>query len=446
MHPSTRIHLVLACAVYLGALHISYIYLTAPYFGYYGLGYSPTSTAAVVLSMVAALLPVLWLPINTNRPSLVVYYLIYTFVIVPACIVPAYTGALATAELIRLQVWVLLCFGLLSLVYLVPLSQLPRIAIPKTWFFILLFVFSFATYATIVHYLGFSFRFPNPANVYEIRDGFNVQTEQINSTWLAYCMNWQAFVINPFFMAYGLLTKKYHWLVLGLVGELAIYALGGLKQVLFALALVLALYAIEKHKNLGLSILWYMTTFVAMCFISDVFIFHTISGITSMFVRRLIFMPGELTSFYYDFFSNNSFALLGLSILKGFVSYPYSLPPPKLIGAAYFAHDVTDANANYLADGFANFGVAGMLGATVLLAALLWVIDSISTTRSKALVILLLGLPAIEIANSGILTCIANHGVGLAVLLLYLLPREFDRIGQRSARRTTLKLVPEPTY
>jgi hypothetical protein len=366
---------------------------------------------------------------------------LYAFVIVPGCIVPAYTGALAAEELIRLQAWLLICFALLGLAYLVPLSRFPRVEISKTWLFLLLFVFSFATYATIIHYLGFSFRFPNPANVYQIRDDFNVLTESINSTWLAYCMNWQAFVINPFLMAYGLLTKKYHWLVVGLFGELAIYALGGLKQVLFALALVLALFLIERHKNLGLAVLWYTTGFVVLCFVSDFFIFHTISGITSMFVRRLIFMPGELTSFYYDFFSNNSFALLGHSILKGFVSYPYSLPPPKLIGAAYFGHDTTNANANYLGDGFANFGFAGMVGATVLLAALLWVIDSVSTTRSKRLVILLLGIPAIEFANSGVLTCIGNHGVGLAVLLIYLLPRELDHVGETSAQYSDLNLV-----
>src|SRR6185369_7559376 len=144
-------HLLAASVAYLGVLHISYIYLTAPYFAYYGLGYTPSSTMVVVWSMLAALLPVLWLPLDSKRPSLVVYYILYAFVIVPACIVPAYTDALATEDLIRLQVWILICFALLGLGYLVPLTRLPRIEISKTWFFIVLFVFSVASYATIVH-------------------------------------------------------------------------------------------------------------------------------------------------------------------------------------------------------------------------------------------------------------------------------------------------------
>jgi hypothetical protein len=281
--------------------------------------------------------------------------------------------------------------------------------------------------------------------VYEVRDDFNVLTENINSTWLAYCMNWQSFVINPFLMAYGLLSRKYYWVVLGLLGELAIYALGGLKQVLFALVIVLGLFVIQRYRTAGLAFLWYTTAFVTVCVAFDQFVFHTISGMTSMFIRRLVFMPGQLTGYYYDFFSNNNFALLGHSILRGFVTYPYSLPPPKLIGAAYFGRDTTNANVNFLGDGFANFGFAGMVGTTVLLAVLLWIIDSISTSRSKSLVIIMLGVPAIEIANSGLLTCIANHGVGLAILLLYLLPREFDSLGtQRSAESKSPRFYSEP--
>ena len=39
---------------------------------------------------------------------------------------------------------------------------------------------------------------------------------------------------------------------------------------------------------------------------------------TTLFVRRMIVVPGQLTTLYYDFFSTHPHALLAQSIFKGF--------------------------------------------------------------------------------------------------------------------------------
>jgi hypothetical protein len=144
-------------------------------------------------------------------------------------------------------------------------------------------------------------------------------------------------------------------------------------------------------------------------------------------------MNGQITGMWFDFFSNNRFALLGHSVLKGFVNYPYSLEPPSLIGEMYFGHDKMNADANIWADGFANFGYLGMLGATLALGAWLWLVDSSGRNRNARLIMLMVGVPGFVLANCGLLTSLGNHGLGFTLLLIYLLPRKLNLIGERSA-------------
>jgi hypothetical protein len=428
-----RVGLMAGVAIYVALLHLAYVYLTAPYFGYEGMYYSPLSDKAVVLSWLFALLPTIWLPLRSTRPSLVVYYLLYAFVIIPACLVPAYVGALSLASLITMQAVLLTCFALLGLIYVVPLARVPHIRFPQMWLGALIALFSCTCYLAIMHFIGFSLRFPDPLDVYGVRADYNQLTAEINSKWLQYCVAWQSNVINPFMMAYGLTSKKYYIAGLGLVGQLVIYALGGVKVVLFSFLLLLALYAIGRYKCFGVAFISGITVFSGLCMVLDLFLLDTHLGLTSLFVRRLIFLPGQLTGMYVDFFSANPFALLGHSILKGFVTYPYSLPPPQLIGATYFGG--ANANANLWADGFANFGYSGMLGMTVLLGCWMWLIDSIGARRNSRLIMLMLGVLGIVLANSALLTAFANQGLGAALLLIYSLPREFGSFEPRSAFR-----------
>lgn len=425
MNFSKRLQLLAAAVSYIGVLHIAYVYLTAPYFSYVGLGYSPASSSVVVWSWVLALIPVAWLPLDTTRPSLVVYYLLYTLVIVPACVVPAYTGALPSGSLLQLQISLLVCFALLGLIYRIPLSRLPRIRLSKLSYFVLLALFSCASYLTLMHFFGFAFRFPNPFNVYDVRSDFNELAATINTRWVGYCANWQAFVINPFFMAYGLLARKYWVIAAALAGQLAIYALGGLKMVLFSSVLALVLLIMQRFRHFGVVFLASAALFVAACIIFDAFLWRTSVGLTSLFVRRMVFLPGQLTGMFFDFFSHNRFALLGHSVLKGVVTYPYSLEPPYLIGETYFSQDKMAADANIWGDGFANFGYFGMLGATLLLGCWMWVVDSSSINRNRKLIMLMVGVPSVVLANCGLLTSIGNHGLGLTLVLIYLLPSEF---------------------
>jgi hypothetical protein len=81
-----------------------------------------------------------------------------------------------------------------------------------------------------------------------------------------------------------------------------------------------------------------------------------------------------------------------------------------------------NANANIWADGFANFGYFGMLGATLLTGLWLWLVDSSTNIQNRRLVVLILCIPSLTLADSGLLTDLASHGLALALLIVSILP------------------------
>ena len=85
---------------------------------------------------------------------------------------------------------------------------------------------------------------------------------------------------------------------------------------------------------------------------------------------------------------------------------------------------------------FANFGYAGLVGFTLLLALVLWLYDSMAAGRDRRVAVLVISLPAFALANAGLLTSLLTHGIGLAMLLVYVMPAEQrDPLQAHSARR-----------
>src|SRR5205814_9572695 len=87
------------------------------------------------------------------------------------------------------------------------------------------------------------------------------------------------------------------------------------------------------------------------------------------------------------------------------------------------------ANANLWADGFANFGYFGMFAATLLTGAWLWLVDSSASTCNNRLAILILCIPSLTLADSGVLTDLASHGLVVALVVMSVLPSHLPMSG-----------------
>jgi hypothetical protein len=98
------------------------------------------------------------------------------------------------------------------------------------------------------------------------------------------------------------------------------------------------------------------------------------------------------------------------------------MPPPQQIAIAAY-HSSGDPNANIWADAYANFGYAGVVGFTLILAAFLWFYDRVAQNVDRRAAVVLLVVSALTLANSALLTCLLTHGMMLALLVITQWPR-----------------------
>ncbi len=397
---------------------------------YIGYTYNPPPPAFVIFSWLVAILPALWMPISLRRPSQVGYWLLYVVVFVPSCMVPFYTLEMEPIYVATLVLSLLAAFALLGSIYLLPILRIPRPRMPRALFWTGIVLLSLLLYAQIVSAHGLRIKVVSLASIYELRSEYKAA----GGGFARYAVGWQANAINPLLIAQGLVSGNVVLLLAGILGQVIIFSITGYKSVFFSGLLLVALLFVlrSKGKKLGPSMVWGTAGLVL---VSSLLQLWLDSGtLFSVFVRRLIATPGLLTGYYLEFFSQNPKALLGHSILRSVVDYAYEYPPAIQIGSTYFGSSAISANANLWADAFANFGFGGIFGFTFLLGLVMWLFDSVAQGRSQRLTSLMFGMPAFFLTNTALLTSLLTHGIGLVLLIVYLMPRAAPPQAQASER------------
>jgi hypothetical protein len=415
----SRIGMVLFCTLYVVIFVLVYYHVIVPGWGYEGF-HSRATLARAAVGWVLAALPSLWLPIELKRPSQIVYWLLYLLVLVPACLVPINALDDQSKGPIILAVCLVAVFALAGMVYRLPLLPLPRLHLESYEFNTLFALMSVTFYALMIASFGLHFHYVSFEDTYSVRAEFT-DTLSREPSLVAYAIGWQAWVINPFVMAMGLRSRRVSWVLAGAAGELAIYSITAFRAMFFAAGLLLyLLWAMRSNQAFGTRL---AATWTAIFAGAGALKFFGYALMPEAFVGvRMTALPGLLTGYYYEFFSSHPQVHLGHSVLKWFVDYPYAVEPPYLIGYLYLHNASEDANANLWADAYANFGYAGIICFTLLFAIVLWLYDSMAVGRDMRLAALVIGMPAFALANGGLLTCLLSNGMGLAMLLVYLVP------------------------
>lgn len=408
-------------AAYILLFKVVYVFRIAPVWGYMGLQYAAAPLEMELLSFGLSLLPALWLPIRLERPSEVVWWLSYLLVLVPGESVPMYSRSLPLEQAAELMFLLFVCFSGLVVLGRLPLLRIPQLRLTALATALLVGAAIAAMYAVVVAAFGVRMHLPSLANVYSTRAEYR-ETVASSGALVAYAVYWLAKVINPGLVSYGLVRRRWLLLATGIAGQLFLFGITGSKSALFSSAfLILMLMALWRGGSLfGLFAVAGGVAVVAGSAALDILVHRGL--FVGLIVRRVVAVPGLLTGYYYAFFSSHPHALLGHSVLGGLSEYPYRYNPPALIGLSYFRDSATHSNANVWADGYANFGIGGMLGFSVLFALLLWLYDSASRNRDLRLSALVLSGIGLSFTNSALLTTVLTHGLALATVLIYLLP------------------------
>jgi hypothetical protein len=396
----------------------------APTYAYMGFFFTPPGSAlASSATLLFAILPGWRMPISSTRPSTLVAWVLYVLVYVPAQIVPIFASDRAFISYYPFQIALFSGFLILLVFGMLPVLSIPTPRLTPWMFWPVLGVFSIAVYASVIVRYGIPTSLPSLGDVYDVRSEFNEQARQ-QGAFLAYGMSWQAKVVNPLFMANGIVKRNPAFLAAGVGGQLLLFALAGHKTVLFSAFLVVGILIAIRNRGALVGVLMSLgaSSLVLLSLLSDMLTNGNI--VTSLFVRRLILVPGLLTGYYHEFFSENPKTRSFGPFLNAVFEHPYDLSIPNVIGLQYFDKVTMSANANLWADGFASFGYFGVISFSLVLGVILWTLNSLSDKSDWRIAIVLAGVASFSLVNSSLMTSIGTHGIGFAIIILTFLPMD----------------------
>jgi hypothetical protein len=421
-----RFGLVGLIGLYLHLTIVVYRDFIAPlytYFNFRWVGYSVENQifATILTIPMALMLPL----VCRSFGDFVKWVLVFT-VFVPCLVVPVASGfvreqsgplinAIIVAAFLALHVSHALVAGGSTI-------RLPRLAFGTyTAALVAVWVIIFSVF---VYFVGFSIVRDPLVDMYDARAEFRTNVVSQNS-FLAYAVPFTAKVINPLLIVLGLWRKKSAPVALGVLGSLLIFSANAQKSVFLTVLLIPIIYfVVRKNQRVNAFIL--TASFVVLAAVS----LHSVTVMEIVF-RRIIVTPGLLVGMYIDNYTRNGFAYLQHSIFSGW-STNERLVPAREVGLAYWGRTDMAANANFLGDGFANFGVAGLVGFAAVLGIVLGFVDRVTRETDFSIVASASIGVVFALLDTALLTSLLTHGlVAMAILLgMFPLAREKGVVGQ----------------
>jgi len=420
-----------------------YIHKIAPLYGYQGLKYRTPVAGNYLVALAATVALALLLPRRIRRPSDFILWALFVFAVAPCLLVSQYNPVLSPGDATSFGLVCAACFALIRAIVQAGLPTLSKFREPNRnprgkYFWPILSILSALDYFVLARTAGLHLQYLSFSDVYDVRSDY---ITAIGGLPLAgYLVPLQSQIINPLYMAIGVLTRRRLMLAAGVLGELLIYSSGGQKSIIFAIpGVLITAYAFRRGKQpRGSRILATVTIVAGLCTIIDI-VFNS-TALTALFARRSIVVPGILPAAYRDVFAN-----LPKTHYTEFlpnVPNPYpDQPPAHLVGQLFAGDAGTSANVSWLGHGFLSWGYGGMVIESLIIAALLLVTDAFAKGLPLGLSCSLFLLPAAALSSGSAFTVILSNGYAAAVMLMWRMPRDAWRVGGDLTRSTAEQLI-----
>lgn len=205
---------------------------------------------------------------------------------------------------------------------------------------------------------------------------------------------------------------------------ISLFVISGHKSILLGYILVYLVYFVfEKNKFSVRPIQLFYPFLFLLLFGVTIYKIFNIDSLLNIFVRRTMHVPGILSGFYYEFFTENQKTYLSYSILKFINENPYSVNPNFLIGDYYFGRIDMSANVNYIMSGYGDFGWAGSIVVTIIVTSFYKFMDQVCLYKDNLKFgILLSVLPTWALVNSAFPTVLITHGLMLIFICFIIMP------------------------
>lgn len=307
-------------------------------------------------------------------------------------------------------------------IYLPPIKKSQAKAICLSLYALLGIISLFVIY----EYMGF-FVNMDISKIYDVRSEF-VEAELPLK---GYYFHWLATAFNPIFFAVYVVRKRWIFVLAIVCLQILIVSVVGLRSYLFILPFVLGLMLMVKQKS-PLNVI--VSGLTAMIFLG--LLFYCLAGNVHPFLfltARWLFVPAEITFYYYDFFSTHElipFAYIFKYFLKipYFFDYPYDVEPAYLIGSEYFGQPELGAVGGILADAYMNLGLLGLVVWGMGLVMILKLLDCCSRGVDKRIAVAALAMASLSLPGTYLVRTLITGGLLLSILVLYLLREQRNEL------------------
>lgn len=236
---------------------------------------------------------------------------------------------------------------------------------------------------------------------------------------LAYTNNWTYQIFNIFLMAVALLYKRYISFAILFIVQVYFFAASAHKSILFLPFLIIGVWFYFR-KTSSLAVLPIMFTGVIIATLLSYFIFDDL-WLSSLFSRRVFYVPADLTFVYFEFFADNPKIFWSNSVLSGFFTYPYDLSLAHVVGR-YLGKEGMGANNGFIASGYAHAGLFGVFVYALIVGFILRFINDITYKTLPVWLAVALSIVPLRtlLISSDLFTVMLTHGFIVAIFLIFL--------------------------
>lgn len=393
-------------------LDLSYYFVISPFWGYAGFKFN-TNSLKLVESYLLLFIVFALMPKSSKKLSNILVWMLILVSYIPMLTIFAFKDEARIYMYAVTAFWLLVFLLLHAPMPSISLTPLKQSGIIRYSLFVCL---GLIVFLMVWKYLGLSFNF-DLTRVYDIRREY----VSAGIPLAGYLFNWAAKIVIPIFFALFIMKRKWFLVVLTVFLQLLLFSVTGHKVYLFALPFVLVLMWIVRRRTP----LTYMAMGLVGVVVLGMLSYWLVDNllVSSLFARRTLLGPAQLSFMYYDFFSKNEHTFLSTSRLGFWVDYPYHLAPGNLIAEVYFGKPTMNACTGVVGNAYMNFGFTGLASYSVLLAIILKLVDTCSRRVDLRLAVAAIAIPTISLTNGALTTVLLTGGLFLALILLYLLPR-----------------------
>ncbi|HBC95429.1 MAG TPA: oligosaccharide repeat unit polymerase, partial [Clostridium sp.] len=375
--------------------------------------------ALVMLPLVIAVIyTVVFLLPNRIQGLTSLYWFLFLFLSITPLLVVYTMSGLGESKNSGIYIYIITAAAVIGVILVSRMNfKIPQISVKPRVFWIGVVGFMIIGYSYLIYKLGLPTRILESfQNVYAVRLNYRQEAGRLTD----YFVQWLGNIINPFILAYFIYKKKYKFAIIPVALQVVLYGYAAYKSQ-FAVLLLAPFFGMILRYGIKRSLIEKMMALAVILGLAAFFLKKL--SIYLLVIIRIFLWPSLIALEYYDFFWMYPKMLLSQSILGHFFKNIYNMDPNFYMATVYYGRPDMRLNVTWYGDAYMNFGIVGVILFSILLYFIMIIIKSVETKNIFLVGTILFG-GIMALFNGPILTTLLTNGLGLGLVLAYLLPKE----------------------